>query len=214
MKKSRLDVILDVLDDEYPERESLLDYSNPFELMVAVSLSAQTTDAAVNRVTPVLFRRWPDAESLAQAPLSELEEVVHSLGFFRQKAKNLVGASQRILSKFKGEVPSSMNDLTSLPGVGRKSANVIRGHLWGKPGIIVDTHFGRVCRRLGLTTSKDPVKVEKEIGEMVALERQHAFSMTANFHGRRYCHARKPLCEDCPLSPLCPQLGVEGTGSI
>lgn len=215
MKKEKIDPllseILDRLNDEYPDREPLLIYINPYELTVAVSLSAQTTDAAVNKVTPELFRRWPDAASLAVADIKELEEVIHSLGFFRQKARNLIAAANRLTETFDGEIPMEMDDLTSLPGIGRKSANVIRAHVWNLPGIIVDTHFGRVCRRLGLTEAKDPAKVEKEISTIIPEEFQNTFSMTANFHGRRYCMSRKPNCSACPLESLCPKYGVEET---
>jgi endonuclease-3 len=204
--------ILDRLDAEYPDREPLLSYLNPFQLTVAVSLSAQTTDAAVNKVTPELFRRWPDPVALAGADIGELEVLIHSLGFFRQKARNLVGASRHLVEEYDGAVPREMADLTSLPGIGRKSANVIRAHVWNLPGIIVDTHFGRVCRRLGLTEYKDPEKVEKKIGTMIPEDRQMAFSMTANLHGRRYCMSRKPNCAECPLDSLCPKYGVPKAG--
>ncbi len=167
------------LEAEYPVRESLLNYSGAFELCVAVALSAQTTDAAVNAVTPELFRRWPTPGALAHADKDELEAVIHSLGFFRQKAANLRAAAARIADNFNGQVPRDMAQLLSLPGIGRKSANVIRAHIWDLPGIIVDTHFGRVCRRLGLTEAKDPLKVEKEIGAIIPVEKQRDFSMTA-----------------------------------
>lgn len=204
----RLNELTARLNAEYPEREPLLIYENPYQLTVAVALSAQTTDAAVNRVTPELFRRWPHAAALASAERAQLEELVHPLGFFRQKAKNLIGAAGRIISEYDGEVPRDMEDLISLPGIGRKSANVIRAHIWNLPGIIVDTHFGRVCRRLGLTESKDPVKVERELAALIPDPDQNAFSMTANFHGRRYCHSRKPNCDACPLEDICPKYGV------
>lgn len=201
--------ILNRLNDEYPDREPLLTYINPYELTVAVSLSAQTTDAAVNKVTPELFRRWPNPAALAEANSGELEELIHPLGFFRQKSKNLIAMGKRLLDTFGSEVPMEMDDLTSLPGIGRKSANVIRAHVWNLPGIIVDTHFGRVCRRLGLTEAKDPTKVEKEISAIIPEQYQNAFSMTANFHGRRYCMSRKPNCQACPLEALCPKYGVD-----
>lgn len=196
--------ILDRLKAEYPDRKPLLQYEDAFQLLVSVSLSAQTTDAAVNKVTPKLFRRWSTPSALASADRDEVEELVHSLGFFRQKAKNLIAASRCLVEQFGGEVPKSMEDLISLPGIGRKSANVIRAHIWNLPGIIVDTHFGRVCRRLGLTMQEDPVKVELELVRMIPKERQQEFSMTANFHGRKYCMSRKPNCTDCPLNDICP----------
>ncbi|MDF1567928.1 MAG: endonuclease III [Spirochaetaceae bacterium] len=206
--RSRLEEILHRLEQEYPDRSSMLVYENPFQLTAAVALSAQTTDAAVNRATVELFRRWPDALSLSQAEPVEVEDVIHSLGFFRQKAKNLIGASRLIMENFDGEIPRDMEHLTSLPGIGRKSANVIRAHLWNLPGIIVDTHFGRVCRRLGLTESKDPTKLEREISALLPEEDHIVFSMTANRHGRKYCKSRKPECPDCPLEDICPKYGV------
>ncbi len=206
--------IINRLDKEYPGRDSMLNYENPYQLTVAVSLSAQTTDAGVNRVSPDLFRRWPDHASLAAADLNELEEVIHSLGFYHQKARNLRAAALRIEEDFGGEIPKEMEELTSLPGIGRKSANVIRGHLWNLPGIIVDTHFGRVCRRLGLTAAENPEKVEKEIAAIIPEYLQHDFSMTVNFHGRRYCMSRKPNCSECPLNDICPKKGVAGIKKI
>jgi len=176
--------------------------------MVSVSLSARTTDAAVNRVTPELFRRWPNPQALSTANLRELEEVIHSLGFFRQKARNLIGAATRLVELYGGKLPREMEELTSLPGIGRKCANVIRSQYWNLPGITVDTHFGRVCRRLGLTEETDPTKVEYNLRERIPVERWNEFSMTANLHGRRYCMSRKPNCRECPLNDICPQYGV------
>jgi len=204
----RLPEILRRLEAEYPDREPLLAYDSPFQLLVSVSLSAQTTDAAVNRCTPELFRRWPTPRALADADPSELEEVIHSLGFYRQKTRNLIAAARMIAEEYDGRVPREMDQLLRLPGVGRKSAHVIRSHVWNLPGIIVDTHFGRVCRRLGLTGQRDPVKVEADIAALVPEDRQRDFSMTANFHGRRYCRARKPDCARCPLEELCPRYVV------
>lgn len=199
------------LDNEYPNWRPPLNYRNPYELFVAVSLSAQTTDVAVNRVTPGLFRLYPSAGELASADIRELEEIIHPLGFFRQKAGNLVRGAKRIVEEYEGELPRGMESLTSLPGIGRKSANVIRSHIWGLPGIIVDTHFGRVCRRLGLTEETDPVKVERAIEAIVPEKRHIDFSMTVNFHGRRYCMSRKPNCDDCPLGDICPRYGLLGS---
>ena len=208
--KSALFDIISILKKEYPERASLLRYENPFQLSVAVALSAQTTDAGVNRVSPELFQKWPDPESLANADIEELEKVIHSLGFYRQKARNLIAASRKIVDEFGGEVPRGMDELTSLPGIGRKSANVIRAHLWNLPGIIVDTHFGRVCRRLGLTEAENPRKVEKELGLLIPQDLQNDFSMIINYHGRRYCMSRKPNCTGCPVTRYCPKIGVSG----
>jgi len=206
--KAFLTAIISLLNEEYPDRRSLLNYENPYQLTVAVALSAQTTDAGVNRVSPELFRRWPNPESLAEADLSELEAVIHSLGFYHQKARNLIASAGMIKEKFNGVIPREMEELTSLPGIGRKSANVIRAHIWNLPGIIVDTHFKRVCRRLGLTRSENPDSVEKEISILIPDELKNDFSMTVNYHGRRYCMSRKPDCTNCPLRDLCPKRGV------
>ena len=203
-KHSRLDEMMNRLDREYSDRRPLLNYTTPFELSVAVALSAQTTDAAVNLVTPEIFKRWPGPQELAKADEGELQDVIHSLGFFRQKARNCIAASRILVEKFHSQVPDSMENLIMLPGIGRKSANVIRAHLWNQPGIIVDTHFGRVCRRLGLSEEKDPVKLESQLLLLIPESRQIEFSMTANLHGRRYCKSRRPLCKDCPLMDLCP----------
>lgn len=198
-----IEEIITRLNREYPNRQPLLNYANPFELTVAVALSAQTTDAAVNRVTPELFSRWPTPASLANAPEDELQSVLHSLGFFRQKARNLMASSRILVERFNGKIPQSMADLTTLPGIGRKSANVIRAHIWNLPGIIVDTHFGRVCRRLGFSDEKDPVKLEKQMTGLIPENWQIEFSMGVNLHGRRYCKSRNPQCAKCPLSDLC-----------
>ena len=206
--KDRLKIVINLLHQEYRDIKSMLDFNSPFELLVAVSLSAQTTDVAVNRTTPGLFARWPDAESLAEAEPVELEAVIYSLGFFRQKARNLIGAARLIRQCFGGKVPRAMEDLTSLPGVGRKSANVIRAHIWNLPGIIVDTHFGRVSRRLGLTLEKSPDAVEVDLGARVVPKEQIFFSMAVNKHGRVYCMARRPDCSHCPLSEVCPRVGL------
>lgn len=205
---ARLHSIMALLASAHPNIDSLLHYRSPFQLCVAVALSAQTTDAAVNAVTPELFERWPSPDHLADADPGELESLIHSLGFFRQKARNLIAAARIITEEFAGRVPESMEHLTSLPGIGRKSANVIRTHIYKHPGIIVDTHFGRVCRRLGLTAQKDPVKLEFELAALVPEDRQHEFSMTANLHGRRFCRSRRPDCITCPLEELCPKLGL------
>lgn len=205
---ARLHSIMALLASAHPGIDSLLHYQSPFQLCAAVALSAQTTDDAVNAVTPELFTRWPTPAHLAAADPAELESVIHSLGFFRQKARNLIAASRAIVERFAGEVPESMEDLTSLPGIGRKSANVIRTHIYNHPGIIVDTHFGRVCRRLGLTAHEDPVKLEFELAALVPENRQYQFSMTANLHGRRFCRSRRPLCTSCPLEEFCPRQGV------
>lgn len=181
-----------------------LNYRNGFELLMAVILSAQTTDAGVNKVTPFLFQSYPDAERMATANVRDIESIVHSLGFYRQKAKNIIKTAA-ILSERGGEVPSDWDSLLSLPGVGRKTASVIRSHLFSLPAIIVDTHFKRVAQRLDLTVSSDADTIEKELTRFVPNEIQSELSMILNFHGRKTCKARKPECYQCPVSSDCSQ---------
>jgi endonuclease-3 len=181
-----------------------LHHENPFQLLVATILSAQTTDARVNTVTPEVFRRWPDPARLAEAPVVELEEVLHPTGFFRQKAKSLLGMSVRLLEHHGGEVPTRMEDLVKLPGVGRKTANVIRSVGFGLPGLPVDTHVLRLTLRLGITEETDPVKVELAVGALLPGRDHGLFSERLILHGRRVCHARKPACGECVLADFCP----------
>ncbi len=196
--------ILKDLEIEYPDTPSLLNHSSPFELLIGVILSAQTTDNAVNTVLPVLFERYPDAAKLASAELAEVEEIIHSLGFFRSKARHIVGAARAIAEEWGGEIPSTMDDLVRLPGVGRKSAGVILLHVFDTPAIIVDTHFGRVVRRLGFSTHKNPQILERDVASILPADKWNGASMRLNYHGRRYCHARKPDCKACPISRNCP----------
>jgi endonuclease-3 len=206
--RSRFAAVLDRLGLEYPETPSLLNFSSPFELLVGVILSAQTTDEAVNETLPRLFGRYPDALSLAGAQSADVEEIIHSLGFFRQKTKSIIGTSRALVNRFDGAVPSTMEDLITLPGVGRKSAGVILLHVFDRPAIIVDTHFGRVTRRLGFTAAKDPARVERDVAGRLPEELWNAASMRLNYHGRRFCFARKPACDTCPVRDLCPRVGV------
>ncbi len=192
------------LQQHYPETRTLLQFENGYQLLTAVILSAQTTDASVNSVTPELFRRYPDPLSLAEANLAEVERMVKRTGFFRSKAKNITATARGLVEQFGGEVPEAMEELLSLPGVGRKTAHVVRGTLFGKPSIIVDTHFGRVTRRLGLTVESDPTKIERALEPIIPSEIQHGFSMRVNFHGRDCCSSRKPACFRCPIEDLCP----------
>ena len=203
-ERDRFVRILGILADEYPETPSLLRYSRPFELLIAVILSAQTTDANVNSVLPHLFSRYPDAVALAGAEQAEVESVIHSVGFFRTKAKHIIATARAIVEEFGGRVPDTMSDLVRLPGVGRKSAGVILLHVYDAPAIIVDTHFGRVTRRLGFTRSEDPKRVERDIAGVLPEEYWNAASMRLNYHGRRYCFARRPDCTSCPVRALCP----------
>jgi endonuclease-3 len=191
--------------ENYPDMPSFLVFDSPFQLLIAVILSAQCTDEMVNKVSKVLFTLYPDPKSLASAPLADLEAIVHPTGFFRAKAKNIKSCSQSLIDHHQGMVPNTMETLIQLAGVGRKTASVILGQVYGKPAIIVDTHFGRVVRRLGLTQEKDPFKVEKSLSRQIQEENQYHFSMVANLHGRILCHSRKPKCGQCFLLDLCPQ---------
>ena len=192
-----------VLTSIYPDRRPLLHYSSAYELVIAVILSAQTTDAQVNLVTPELFSRYPTPADLAAAPTSEVERIVHSTGFYRNKAKNIVAAAATIEREFGGEVPSTMDELVTIPGMGRKSANVILGIVYGEPSIVVDTHLTRVANRLGFVDGKNPQKIERELRAIVPADLQTDFSMTVNFHGRYRCYARKPDCAACEIYDLC-----------
>lgn len=195
------------LAEAYPGRADELcelSFGTPFELLVATILSAQSTDANVNRVTPELFRRWPTPAHLAAADPGQLEEVIHSTGFFRQKAKSLLGMARALVERFDGEVPRRLEDLVTLPGVGRKTGNVIRSVALGEPGLPVDTHVLRLSRRLGLTAQTDPVKVEAELNPLVPAGERGLLSLRLILHGRRVCTARKPRCGDCELNDVCP----------
>ena len=188
----------------YPQAECELDHRNPFQLLTATILSAQTTDARVNMVTPELFARYPDAASLAAADPEDVERIVRSTGFYQSKARNLVSMAQSLVERFGGAVPTALDDLVTLAGVGRKTANVVRSVAFGLPGLPVDTHVGRLSRRLGLTTEDDPVKVEHELGALLPPAQWGEFSLRVILHGRRVCDAKKPACDRCALERLCP----------
>lgn len=185
-----------------------LDHRDPFELLVATILSAQCTDERVNQTTPEVFRRWPDAEALAGSDLAELEEVIHATGFFRQKAKSLQGMARRLLDEHGGDVPHGLQDLVALPGVGRKTANVIRSVALDEPGLPVDTHVGRLAIRLGLTEETDPVAVERALNPMVPAGERGRFGLRMILHGRRVCTARRAACGECSLAWFCPSFGA------
>ena len=188
----------------YPGAECELDHGNPFELLVATILSAQSTDANVNRVTPALFARYPTAEDLAHADPDEVEQLVHSTGFYKAKTRSLLGMANRLVEVYGGEVPGPVEDLVTLPGVGRKTANVVRSVALGLPGFAVDTHVTRLTQRLGITTQDDPVKIEHEVNAMVPARQLGEFSLRLILHGRRVCGARKPNCAECSLEDICP----------
>jgi endonuclease-3 len=192
------------LAGEYPGAECELTHRNPFELLAATILSAQCTDARVNMVTPNLFARYPTPQDLANADISELEGIIRSTGFYQSKAKNLIGMATKLVHQFGGEVPRDLDDLTQLAGVGRKTGNVVRSVAFNLPGLPVDTHVGRLSRRLGLTTAEDPVKVEHELGKFLPPTEWGQFSLRLILHGRRVCDARKPRCGDCLLADICP----------
>lgn len=209
-KRQRAIRALDCLAVTYPEEDQcLLDYTTPFTLLIAVLLSAQTTDAAVNKVTPELFRRWPDAPSMASAQPQEVGEVIRSLGFYNNKAKNSIRCAQKILSDFSGEVPDTMEELTSLPGVGRKTANIVLNCVFGKAvGIAVDTHVFRITQRLRLTAAPDPIKAEKDLLKVIPQDYWGMVNHSLVLFGREYCIARRPHCAACPLNDLCPSTNL------
>lgn len=204
----RMERILALLDEHYPESETALTHANPLQLLVATILSAQCTDARVNLVTPALFRKYPDARAFSRANQRALETLIRSTGFFRSKARNIRECCRKLMEDFGGEVPPRLADLVTLPGVGRKTANVVLGNSFGIPGITVDTHVGRVSRRLGLTRHEDPVKVEFDLMKLVPESRWSGFSLQLILHGRRICISRRPLCEACFLRDLCPYSAV------
>lgn len=195
------------LAQTYPHARCELDFANPWQLLVATVLSAQTTDKRVNLVTPVLFAEYPGPAELAAADRERVERIIASTGFFRAKTDALVKLATAVLDRFDGEVPGTLVDLVSLPGVGRKTANVVLGNAFGVPGITVDTHVGRLARRLGWTTQTDPVKVEQEVGALFPKTEWTMLSHRLIWHGRRCCHARAPACGVCPLARLCPSFG-------
>ena len=194
---------VEALKNEYPDAVCSLVAGNPFELLIATRLSAQCTDARVNLVTPALFEKYRTLEDYAGADAEDIAEIIHSCGFFRQKSKDIVGMAQKILSDFDGKVPDNIEDLTTLPGVGRKTANLICGDVYGKPAIVADTHLIRISNRLGLVATKDPYKVELELKKLLPPEESNDFCHRAVLHGRAICDARKPKCDICPMTQFC-----------
>jgi endonuclease III len=208
-RRERAEKVYDLFREEYPDAHCELDHENAYQLAVATILSAQTTDVRVNMVTPDLFRRYPDAEALANAQQEDVEEIVRSTGFFRNKAKNIIGFARGLMGDHDGEVPREMEALAALPGVGRKTANVILGNAFGiDEGVVVDTHVKRLSDRLGFTKETTPEKVERDLMEIFPRERWTMLSHLLIWHGRRVCYARKPLCEECVVSHLCPSSRV------
>jgi endonuclease III len=207
--RDRVVPINDRLAPLYPEFEGL-NYETPLQLLIAVILSAQCTDARVNKLTPALFARFNTARDFAECDIKELQQLIKKSGFYKSKAKNIRACCAELVNRFGGEVPTQLEDLVTLPGVGRKTANVVLGHAFDTPGITVDTHVGRLVRRLGLTRHRDPVKVELALAEIVPQPEWLHFSGRLIMHGRKVCLSRKPRCEKCPIADLCPKIGVKG----
>jgi len=199
------------LAEAYPDARCELDFTTPLELLVATVLSAQCTDVRVNQVTPRLFARFPDARSYLEADPEEIEEIIRPTGFFRQKTRSIQGIARALVERHGGQVPGRMEDLVALPGVGRKTANVVLGNAFGVPGITVDTHLGRLARRLGWTKETDPVKVEHAVGDLLERKEWTMASHRLVIHGRRVCHSRRPACGACPVADLCPSYGIGET---
>ena len=208
-KKERAVKAVEILKELYPDAICSLTASNPFELLVAVRLSAQCTDARVNLVTPALFERYKTIEEYANADVKEIEKYIHSCGFYKSKAESIVGMAQKILSDFNGKVPDTIEDLITLPGVGRKTANLIVGDIYGKPAIVVDTHCIRITNRLGLVAEKDPKKIEFALKKIIPAEEGSDFCHRIVLFGRDVCSARKPLCDECKMNEICKKVGVK-----
>lgn len=200
--------ILKVLKKTYPNVECALHHKNPFELAVSTILSAQCTDKRVNQVTPPLFKKYPTPKHFAKAPLSTIETMVRSTGFYKNKAKSIKGLCQILATTYQGNVPKSLEELVKLPGIGRKTANVILGVAYGVPGVVVDTHVIRLTNRMGLTRQKDPVKIEFEMMDLISKKDWTDFGLLLIQHGRAICTARRPKCEVCPIHAICPKVGV------
>ncbi|HEY2793466.1 MAG TPA: endonuclease III [Micromonosporaceae bacterium] len=202
------------LELTHPDAHCELDFTTPLELLVATILSAQSTDKGVNAATPKVFARYPTAADYAAADRAEMEDLIHTTGFFRQKTTSLIRLGEALVARFDGEVPHTLDELVTLPGVGRKTANVVLGNAFGVPGITVDTHFGRLVQRWKWTEQDDPVKIEHEVGELVPKRDWTMLSHRVIFHGRRVCHARKPACGACTLAKMCPSYGIGPTDPI
>lgn len=207
-KQAEARKIYRILTKTYPNVTCELDFKNPLQLLLATVLSAQCTDKRVNAVTPALFKKYKSVKALAGARVEDIEDLVFTTGFYRAKARHIKGLATKIVKEYGGEVPAELEKLVTLPGVGRKTANVVLGHAFDIPGITVDTHFGRLSRRFGWTTSQDPVKVEQEVGALIAQKEWTNLSQRMIWHGRRVCHSRKPACGACPMAKICPSFGI------
>ena len=209
LEKDKIKEVLDILEETYPEAECALHHQNVFQLIVAVALSAQTTDKSVNVVTPALFERYPDADALAAADVEEVSEYIKRIGMYKTKAKNIVGMARKLVSDYDGQVPEDYDALVSLPGVGRKTANVVLSVGFGHQRIAVDTHVFRVANRIGLVHEKDVLKTELSLMERIPEERWSRTHHSLIFHGRQCCDSRKPKCDDCPINTLCEYINGE-----
>jgi len=208
--RSRARRIVRLLAKAYPDAQCALQHENALQLLIATILSAQCTDVRVNMVTPALFKKFRDAKDFARAPPRELETAIQSTGFFRNKARNIIACCQQLMSEHGGDVPGTIEELVHLPGVGRKTANVILGNAFEVPGITVDTHVRRLSRRMGLTSENDPEKIERDLMRLLPRKEWTMFSHRMIFHGRQVCFARNPNCSGCGLNKVCPKVGVEG----
>lgn len=207
-KKERLMKIIEIFNQIYSDADCTLEYDNPLQLLISTQLAAQCTDKRVNIVTKDLYKKYKDVYDFANADELELQQDIKPTGFFRNKAKNIIGCCKMLISDYNGEVPSAMEDLLRLPGVGRKTANLVRGDYFGIPGVVVDTHATRLSNRMGFTTNKEPVKIEQDLLKIVPPDYQTSFCHQLVYHGREYCNARHPKCDKCPINMLCPQIGV------
>ncbi len=210
MKKTeRVSLLLELMDDVYPEVECSLNYSNPLEMLIATQLSAQCTDARVNIVTKELFKKYKTVYDYANADINELQEIIRSTGFYKNKSKNIIACCKRLIDVYGGEVPDTMEDLTSLAGTGRKTANLVIGDIFGKSAVVVDTHCIRLSNRIGLTKETDPYKIEMTLKKIIPLHRQLKLCHQFVYHGRAICTARSPKCEVCPIKKACKMVGVK-----
>ena len=208
-KKERVAKLRELLDKAYPDVKCSLNYSTPVEMLLATQLSAQCTDARVNIVTADLFKKYPDVEAFANADYLEMQEDIKSIGFYKNKAKNLIECCKRLIEVYDGKVPDTMEELLTLPGTGRKTANLVLGDVYGKPAVVVDTHCMRLAQRIGLTKETEPAKIEADLKKFVPPDYQLRMCHQFVYHGRAVCTARKPMCDECPINEICMKKGVE-----